>query len=132
MVIQKRRNTLSLTLRVIYAVCLVGAAYNHLTAILSHGVLWDYNYGAGFPIFSRIFWAILTILDPASAFLLFARPTWGVRMTTGIIISDVIHNIWVVERFSNVPWHLFFNVSPLSEQIVFMVFVIVTFRFAVG
>jgi hypothetical protein len=130
--VQKRGNELRLTLRVIYAACLIGAAYNHLTTILVHGVLWDYNYGPGFPIFSRIFWAALTILDPLSAVLLFVRPNWGVKTTTGIIIADVFHNIWVVERFSAVQLFALFRVTPLSEQIVFMMFVIFTCRLALS
>jgi hypothetical protein len=130
--VQKRGKKISFTLRVIYAVCLIGATYNHLAAILLHGVLWDYNYGPGFPIFSRIFWAALTILDPISAVLLFVRPNWGVKTTAGIIIADVFHNIWVVERFSAVQFYGLFRVTPLSEQIVFMMFVIFTCRFALS
>jgi hypothetical protein len=94
--------------------------------------LWDYNYGPGFPIFSRIFWAALTILDPISALLLFVRPNRGVKTTTGIIIADVFHNIWVVDRFSAVQFYGLFRVNPLSEQIVFTMFVIFTCRFALS
>ncbi len=68
----KRR---SLVLRMVYALCLLGASYNHWAAIYQHGIHWDYG---GFPTASALFWTTLAFLDPAAVVLLFARPNIGV------------------------------------------------------
>ena len=61
----------SLVLRTVYALCLLGATYNHATAIVQYGLFWDHG---GIPIASTVFWTTLVVIDPAAIILLFARP----------------------------------------------------------
>lgn len=82
----------SFTLRIIYAICLLGATCIHVAVLLQHGVLWDY---CGAHLLTRIYWTSLTFLDPLAALLLFARPHVGVALTVAIITSDVLHNTLV-------------------------------------
>jgi hypothetical protein len=82
----------SLGIRVIYAVCLLGAAFNHASILVAHGVFWDYG---GMPKASAVFWTALTVIDPAAAVLLFLRPNAGIATTAAIIVVDVIHNLGV-------------------------------------
>lgn len=83
-------------IRTLFAVCLLAATFNHARAILLHGVLWDYGYGNRISMFSRLYWAALTILDPLAAVLLFIKPRAGIGLTIAIIVSDVIHNTYYV------------------------------------
>lgn len=79
-------------LRIIYAMCLLGATCTHVAILWQHGVLWDYG---GAHLFTRIYWTSLTFLDPLAALLLFVRPHVGVILTVAIIMSDVLHNALV-------------------------------------
>jgi len=69
----------SLALRTIYALCLLGAIYNHRSEIIRHGLLWDHG---GFPGFATTFWTMLAVLDPTAVILLFVRPKLGVAATS--------------------------------------------------
>jgi hypothetical protein len=117
----------SFTLRAIYALCLLGATYNHVAAILQHGIFWDYG---GFPRTSTTFWTSLAVLDPAAVVLLFLRPNAGVTATIGIIIVDVIHNVWITARYFPPLLHGLTSSPHVIEQIVFMGFVVITAPFA--
>ncbi|MFX5092906.1 hypothetical protein ABTC45_19340, partial [Acinetobacter baumannii] len=39
-------------IRIIYALCLLGAGFNHLITVIEHGLFWDYNNA---PVFTRFF-----------------------------------------------------------------------------
>lgn len=82
----------SLVLRSIFALCLLGATFNHWSEIRQHGFLWDHG---GFPRASTLFWTALAFLDPMTAVLLFVRPNAGIVATVSIIVADVIHNVWI-------------------------------------
>jgi hypothetical protein len=114
-----------LTLRLIYAACLLGATINHVRTVAAHGLLW--NYG-GVSVASATFWTSLTLLDPLAAILLIARPNAGVLATAVIILSDVIHNLWITARYAQ-PHHLLVAVTSdffVISQIVFLLFVAAT------
>lgn len=101
----------SFVLRVIYALCLLGATCTHVALLWQHGVLWDYG---GALLFTRIFWTSLTFLDPLAALLLFVRPHVGLFLTVAIITSDVLHNTLVGVSPRN-PMYL--------SQVAFLLFV---------
>ncbi|MCD9569071.1 hypothetical protein [Pseudomonas protegens] len=82
----------SLCIRLLFALCLLAATFNHLRAAFEHGLLWDYGYGAVTPLLSRAFWGSLTLFDPLAALLLLVRPRWGLLLTLAIILLDVLHN----------------------------------------
>ncbi len=85
---------LPLAIRLLFAVCLLGATYNHVRADLDCGLLCSYGFNAPLP--SRLYWASLTVLDPLAAALLFVRPRAGLVLTVAIIASDVAHNTYYV------------------------------------
>lgn len=116
-----------LILRVVYALCLLGATYNHWVIIVRHGLLWDYN---GLPVVSVLFWTSLAFLDPAAVVLLFLRPRAGVAATIAIIVVDVIHNLWIVARYYPPVMRSLLETPGVIAQIVFMVFVLGTARVA--
>jgi hypothetical protein len=113
----------SLVLRVIYALCLLGATWNHWTAIYLHGIFWDYG---GLPKASTTFWTLLALLDPTAVILLFWRPNAGVAATAAIIVTDVIHNAWITARYFPPLLHWSAGRWQIIAQIIFMVFVVVT------
>ncbi len=98
-------------LRVIYAMCLLGATCSHVAMLWQHGVLWDYG---GAHLFTRIYWTSLTFLDPLAALLLFVRPHVGIVLTFAIIMSDVLHNALVGGLSLN---------AMFVSQVVFLLFV---------
>ena len=109
----------SFAIRVLFAVCLLGATFNHVRADLEHGLLWDYGFGNEAVLASRIYWSVLTVLDPLGALLLFVRPRAGIGLTALIIFTDVIHNTYYValsDQWTN-PFYL--------SQIGFLVLVFV-------
>lgn len=103
---------ISFAIRLLFAVCLVGATFNHVHAALEHGLLWDYGYGDGTPLASRIYWGTLTALDPLAAILLFTRPRAGLGLTAAIILSDVLHNTYYVA--ANAQWTASFYLAQLA------------------
>ena len=122
-----KRGRRSLVLRGIYALCLLGATYNHWSTIYHHGFDWDYD---GFPRANATFWTTLAFIDPAAVVLLFVRPNLGVAATTAIIVVDVIHNVWIQAHYFP-PLLQALTASPqVIEQIAFMVFVMATCPFA--
>lgn len=113
----------SLILRTIYALCLLGATYNHWSVIYHHGLDWDYG---GFPKASATFWTALAFVDPAAVILLFVRPNAGVMLTIGIIVTDVIHNTWIQATYFPPFLQTLLHSPPVIEQIAFMIFVLAT------
>ncbi|WP_430443210.1 MAG: hypothetical protein ACQZ2J_20750 [Pseudomonas piscis] len=87
---------LSLCIRWLFALCLLAATFNHLHAAFTHGLLWDYAYGAATPLVSRAFWGSLTLWDPLAVLLLWRRPRWGLGLTLVIMLADVLHNSFYV------------------------------------
>ncbi|MGC5704014.1 hypothetical protein J4P02_27815 [Pseudomonas sp. NFXW11] len=86
----------SQSIRLLFALCLLAATFNHLRAAFEHGLLWDYGYGVDTPLASRAFWGSLTLFDPLAALLLWRHPRWGLLLTLAIILLDVLHNSFYV------------------------------------
>ncbi|WP_111854573.1 hypothetical protein [Acinetobacter oleivorans] len=108
-------------IRCIYALCLIGAGFNHLQTVLMHGLFWDYNNA---PLFTCIYWTSLTFIDPLAAIFLFYRPRIGLILTFLIIFSDVIHNTWITLKVGRD----LLNYMYIS-QFLFLVFVLCTIKF---
>ena len=69
---------------------------------------------------------MLAFIDPAAVILLFVRPNAGVAATSAIIVTNVIHNVWIQARYFP-PLLQALAASPqVVEQIAFMVFVVAT------
>ena len=109
---------ISFVLRVIYAICLLGATCTHVTMLWQNGILGDYG---GRNLFTRIYWTSLTFLDPLAALLLFFHPRIGLLLTVAIISSDVLHNTLIASN----PWNFMY-----LSQVAFLTFVISTVRVA--
>ena len=110
-------------IRIIYALCLFGATFNHVRAIVSHGWL-----ARSLPTLTAVYWDSLTFLDLLAAILLFVRPRAGIGLTGAIIVSDVLHNLWFVAAHP-VRGSFFKDVTSsafLISQIAFLLFVAVT------
>ena len=114
----------SLTLRVIYALCLAGATCTHVVLHLRHGVLLGGLEGFGIPLLSRYYWSSLTLLDPLAAWLMFVRPRAGLALAGAIIVSDVAHKSWELYR-SGAPSGMMY-----WAQIAFLLFLFATIRVA--
>lgn len=102
----------SIVVRALFAICLLAATFNHLRAIVLHGLLWDYGYGSSTALASKIYWSALTLLDPLAAVLLFVRPRAGIALTVAIIVSDVLHNTYYVA--SHGQWLASFYVAQVA------------------
>ena len=116
-----------LLIRIIYALCLLGATVNHVRAVHARGWL-----PPDLPLGTAVYWSSLTVLDPLAAVLLFIRPKIGIAATIAIILSDVAHNLWF-RAGHPVTGSLYQDVtsSPfMMSQIAFLLFVAVTAPFA--
>src|ERR1700712_445220 len=110
----------SLTLRIVYAVCLAGATCVHVALHLQYGVLLGALEAQGFPFSTRVFWSLLTLFDPLAALLLFIRPRIGLVLASLIIVSDVAHNSWIAYRIGGAPDPKYW------AQVAFLVFLLAT------
>src|SRR5476649_2337319 len=110
------------SIRLIYALCLFGATFNHAWTAVQHGLRWDYG---GLPVFVCTFWTALTFLDPLAIALLLGRPRTGVTLTAAIIGTDVVVNGWVGANYG-------IDAIAFSAQVAFLVFVVATVRIAWG
>lgn len=115
LVVKKMRNP-SFVIRLIYAVCLAGASYNHAKIAAAHGL--DWNYG-GLPVFVCIFWTALTFIDALAVILLMTKPTLGLALAVAIIVCDVFINSWVGMTYG-------FDTASFLAQALFLLFVIST------
>lgn len=106
----------SFVVRLIYAICLAGASFNHARTVAAHGL--DWNYG-GLPVFVCVFWTTLTFVDALAVVLLMTKPILGLGLTTAIIVSDVVINAWVGMNYG-------FDVASFSAQALFLIFVMST------
>lgn len=114
----------SLTLRIVYALCLAGATCTHVVLHVRHGVLLGELEGFGVSPVSRYYWSSLTLLDPLAALLLFIRPRVGLALAGAIIVSDVAHNSWDLYRSGGTPGATYW------AQIAFLLFLAATIRVA--
>lgn len=103
-------------IRVLYALCLASAAYNHLRIALDHGLWWDYG---GIPLFYQIFWTSLTFIDPLAVLLLLVQPRAGLVLTATIIVVDVLVNASATVVIGP-DW------QSLGAQMLFLAFVLAT------
>jgi hypothetical protein len=108
----------AVVIRVVYALCLTGAAWNHARILLEHGIWW--NYGGIHPFYAT-FWTSLTFFDSLAVILLLTRPRAGLVLTTLIIVSDVLINACVGLSYG-------FDPASFGAQCFFMVFVLATVR----
>jgi hypothetical protein len=113
--VKKLQNS-SLLIRLIYAICLAGATYNHAKIVAVHGL--DWNYG-GLPVFVSRFWTALTFLDALAVILLMFKPKIGLVLTVAIIVSDVAINSWVGITYG-------FDIPSFLAQALFLLFVMST------
>ena len=115
----------SLVIRSLWALCMLGAGFNHARILLRHGLWWDYG-GVGWP--SAAYWTSLTFLDPLAALLLFVRPKAGVALTAAIIASNVVHNLAIVAHRARAGEILNDVASSpfVLSQIAFLLFVLAT------
>lgn len=105
-------------IRILYALCLAGAAWNHARILFEHGLWW--NYGGIHPFYAT-FWTSLTFLDSLAVILLLTRPRAGLVLTTLIIVSDVLINASVALTYG-------FDPASFGAQFLFMVIVLATVR----
>jgi hypothetical protein len=117
--VRKVRNP-SFLIRLVYALCLAGAAYNHASIVATHGMKWDYG---GLPLTICFFWTALTFIDPLAVVLLMIRPMLGLALTVAIIVSDVVINSWVGLTYG-------FDIPSFLAQALFLIFVMCTVRIA--
>jgi len=110
----------SLWLRILYALCLLGATYNHVLIVAEYDWGWDYG---GLPQCVTIFWTALTLIDPLVIVLLFVWPRGGVVLTLAIIVVDVAINSWVARQYG-------IDLAPFLAQVCFLIFVVCTWRMA--
>lgn len=106
----------AVAIRLLYVLCMAGAAFNHARIVLARGLGW--NYGGIHP-FVAAFWTSLTFADALAVALLLARPRAGVALTAGIIACDVAVNAWV-------GLHYGFDVPAFAAQCLFLAFVLAT------
>lgn len=118
----------SITVRAIWAFCLIIAGLNHARTLLQNGLFWDYD---GAAIGSAIYWSSLTIIDPVVAALLFIRPKFGVCCTVVLIVTNVGHNLYVTASRAPTGEFTAFAANPfVFSQIAFMIFVLGSARIA--
>ena len=114
----------SFILRVVYAVCLIGATCVHVMTHMQYGPLLGELEGLGYSAGTRVFWSALTLLDPLTVLLLFLRPRAGLALAGVIIVSDVIHNSWILHRFGMTRG------AGYWAQVGFLLFLFATIRVA--
>lgn len=116
----------SLSIRLLFTLCLLAATFNHLRAVVDHGLLWDYGYGVDTPLASRAFWGSLSFFDPLAALLLWVRPRWGLILTLAIIVLDVVHNSFYVAAHDQ--WLATFYLSQVGFGLAVLVLLPLAWR----
>jgi hypothetical protein len=112
------RGKMAAWFRIVYVLCLAAGTYTHASILVRHGWRWDYG---GKPISTVLFWSALTLLDPLVAVLLFVRPRIGITALMLLMLSDVIHNTWVIHVYGGIVW-------MVGDQWLFLIFVFATAR----
>lgn len=110
----------SFLIRLIYAICLAGAFYNHARTVAVHGLDWDYG---GLPAFVCFFWTGLTFVDAFAVILLMLKPKLGLSLSAAIIVCDVAINSWVGLTYG-------IDIASFVAQALFLVFVMSTIGIA--
>jgi len=127
MVFKKLKNRTKVIL-IAQSVGMLMGTSTHLLWVFKNGFLSD-NYNA--PIFSKIFWDSLIILDPIAFILLFFKPKLGLYLTAIIISFDIIHNnIFYIEELYLNPPELGIWIKKywmILGQIIFGGFVVLTY-----
>jgi len=108
----------SFVIRVLYAICLAGAAWNYARILFEHGLWW--NYGGIHPFYTT-FWTSLTFFDSLAVLLLLIRSRTGLVLTTLIIVNDVLINACVGLADG-------IDVASFLAQFISMLFVLGTVR----
>ena len=122
------RRRASFVVRSIWAACLLVAGANHARILLEHGLFWTHG---GVGQLSAIYWSSLTILDPAVAALLFARPNTGVISTIILITTNVVHNLMTLARLAPPGEFMSTAGDPFVVcQIGFVLFVLISAHIA--
>jgi hypothetical protein len=114
----------SLILRIVYVVCLAGATCVHVATHVQYGPLLGALESHGYPPVTRLFWSSLTLLDPLAALVMFIRPRAGLALAGVIIVSDVVHNSWILHHFGRAPDAAYW------AQVAFLLFLFATIRVA--
>jgi hypothetical protein len=96
------RGKMAAWFRIVYVLCLAAGTYTHASILVRHG------------------WR-LTLLDPLVAVLLFVRPRIGITALMLLMLSDVIHNTWVIHVYGGIVW-------MVGDQWLFLIFVFATAR----
>src|SRR5471032_1581584 len=102
----------SFWLRMTYALCLLGAAYNHLLIVAEYDWGWDYGW---LPVFVTTFLTALTLIDPLAIVLLFMLPKAGVMLTLAIMLADGSINAWT-------GWTYGIDLALFLAQLCFLIF----------
>ena len=110
------RGSAATTIRIVYLLCLAVGTYSHASVLVHHGLHWDYG---GKPIGTVLFWSALTIIDPLVAVLLFIKPRLGIVALTLLMLIDVVHNSWIINKYGGIVW-------MVADQWIFMIFVLST------
>ena len=97
-------------------ICLAVGTSSHAVALFHHG--WDWNYD-GMPMGTRVFWTSLTLLDPLVAVLLFLKTKPAAIILVILMVSDVVHNTWVIHRYGG-------EGRMVLNQWIFLTFVLLT------
>ncbi len=71
------------------------------------------------PLFTVLFWSALTLLDPLVAIVLLVLPRAGTVLLLLLMLTDVLHNTWVVKVYGGVLW-------MVADQWLFLFFVLAT------
>ncbi len=71
------------------------------------------------PLFTVLFWSALTLLDPLVAIVLLVLPRAGTVLLLLLMLTDVLHNTWVVKVYGGVLW-------MVADQWLFLLFVLAT------
>ena len=88
-------------IRLVYVFCLAIGTYTHGSILARNGLRWDYG---GKPIGTVLFWSALTILDRLVAILLLLQPRPGICLLMALMLSDVLHNTWVICVHGGMVW----------------------------
>jgi hypothetical protein len=110
--------TTALLVRTLYAVCMLGAAFNHARIVLAHGLAW--RYGGVHPLLAG-FWTSLTFIDRLAVLLLIVRPRAGLALTAAVIVVDVAVNACAGLAYG-------FDWAAFGAQALFLAIVLATLR----
>lgn len=108
-------------IRLIYILCMAGAALNHLNDVISGGIL-PYTYA---PLALNIYWTSLTVIDPLVIILLIFKLWTGIYAVAAVIFTNVPINAFAE--------HVIFKTGMFTHwqtqsQLAFGIFVLLTIK----